>query len=57
MHRREDLYGPDANDFRPERWDGNKLERQVGWGFMPFHNGPRICLGSKYFENDDKEFS
>lgn len=46
MHRRKDLYGPDATDFRPERWEGTELEH-IGWGFMPFHGGPRICLGSK----------
>ncbi|KAL9601248.1 MAG: hypothetical protein Q9219_002653 [cf. Caloplaca sp. 3 TL-2023] len=46
MHRSKSLYGPDANDFRPERWEGAELEH-VGWGFMPFHGGPRLCLGSK----------
>lgn len=48
MHRRKDLYGPDAEEFRPERWEGNELD-QIGWGFMPFHGGPRICLGRECF--------
>lgn len=47
MHRRKSLYGEDADEFRPERWEGSDLEH-IGWGFMPFHGGPRICLGSKY---------
>lgn len=47
MHRRNDLYGPDANEFRPERWEGGDLDR-ISWGFMPFHGGPRLCLGSKF---------
>jgi cytochrome P450 len=47
MHRHKDLYGDDANEFRPERWEGSEL-KNIGWGFMPFHGGPRICLGSKY---------
>ena len=44
MHRRKDLYGDDADDYRPERWDGLR----PGWGFLPFNGGPRICLGREY---------
>lgn len=47
MHRHKDLYGDDANEFRPGRWEGPELQH-IGWGFMPFHGGPRICLGSEY---------
>lgn len=46
MHRLKSLYGEDASEFRPERWAGSELD-DIGWGFMPFHGGPRICLGSK----------
>ncbi|PYI24336.1 cytochrome P450 [Aspergillus japonicus CBS 114.51] len=45
MHRREDLYGPDARSFRPERWEENAIR---GWDFLPFNGGPRICLGQQY---------
>ena len=47
MHRRTDLYGPDANEFRPEIWEGSDLLHRIGWGYMPFHSGPRICLGQE----------
>ncbi|KAL8951544.1 MAG: hypothetical protein Q9222_002482 [Ikaeria aurantiellina] len=47
MHRRKDIYGPDADEFRPERWQDGKLDH-VGWGFMPFHGGPRLCLGKDF---------
>jgi len=44
MHRRTDLWGADAEDFRPERWEGRKSD----WSFLPFNGGPRICLGQQY---------
>ncbi|RJE21193.1 Cytochrome P450 [Aspergillus sclerotialis] len=49
MHRREDLYGKDAEYFRPERWDEDlplfRDEKTAAWGYLPFNGGPRICLG------------
>lgn len=47
MHRRKDLYGEDAEEFKPERWldeDGKKGLR-VGWEYLPFNGGARICIG------------
>lgn len=31
MHHRKDLWGDDAEDFKPERWEG----RKPGWDFLP----------------------
>ena len=45
LHRRQDLWGEDATSWRPNRWDGRKL----GWEFVGFSGGPRICLGRKLF--------
>lgn len=47
MHRRKDLYGEDAEEFKPERWLGEKSLRP-GWEFLPFNGGPRICLGQQF---------
>jgi cytochrome P450 len=44
MHRRKDMWGPDAEEFRPERWDG----RKSGWEYLPFNGGPRICIGQQF---------
>jgi cytochrome P450 len=44
MHRRKDIYGDDALDFRPERWERDLL-KDVGYGYLPFNGGPRTCLG------------
>ena len=43
MHRRKDIFGADANDFRPERW----VRLRPGWAFLPFNGGPRTCLGQQ----------
>ncbi|KAM3424167.1 hypothetical protein BST61_g11290 [Cercospora zeina] len=50
MHRRKDIYGPDAEEFRPERWiaEENETPLRPGWGFLPFNGGPRICIGQQY---------
>jgi len=45
MHRRKDLWGQDAEEFRPERWVG----RKPGWEYLPFNGGPRICLGRECY--------
>lgn len=41
MHRRKDLYGEDAEEFKPERWE----TLRPGWEYLPFNGGPRICIG------------
>ena len=41
LHRRHDIYGSDADDFRPERWE----TLEPGWAYVPFGGGPRVCLG------------
>lgn len=46
VHRRKDLYGEDAEEFRPERWEDGSLD-ESGWGYLPFNKGPRLCLGRK----------
>lgn len=33
MHRRKDLYGDDAEEFRPERWETIR----PGWEYLPFN--------------------
>lgn len=48
LHRRKDLWGEDAEVFRPSRWEGRKL----GWEFIGFSAGPRVCLGQQYALNE-----
>ena len=44
-HRMKEYYGKDAEEFRPERWADLK---NIGWAYMPFSSGPRICLGQQF---------
>ena len=44
MHRRKDIWGEDADQFKPERFIG----RKYGWEFLPFNGGPRICIGQQF---------
>jgi cytochrome P450 len=45
MHRIPEFFGEDATVFRPERW----AEIRPTWAYMPFHAGPRTCIGRKCF--------
>ncbi|KAL8662427.1 MAG: hypothetical protein Q9202_004748 [Teloschistes flavicans] len=44
LHKRKDLWGEDAEDFRPMRWQGEK----ASWNFLPFGGGPRNCIGQQF---------
>lgn len=50
MHRRKDLYGDDADIFRPQRWLDTEEQRglRMGWEYLPFSGGPRVCPGRKF---------
>ncbi|KAK3377285.1 cytochrome P450 [Lasiosphaeria ovina] len=52
--RRTNVFGPDAREFRPERWDspkeggdGEELQRCLD-AFVAFSAGPRRCIGEDF---------
>lgn len=47
IHRDKDIYGKDADIFRPERWLEPEM-RKIGFAYTPFGGGPRICLGQQF---------
>ncbi|KAK1763636.1 cytochrome P450 [Phialemonium atrogriseum] len=49
MNRQEDIWGPRVEDFRPTRWDGEKL----GWHCIPFSGGTRIYMGQQFALNEE----
>lgn len=55
MHRREDLWGPDALIFDPARFLDERLHKYLipnPFIFLPFNAGPRICLGQQFAYNE-----
>ncbi|KAH6980536.1 cytochrome P450 [Ilyonectria destructans] len=44
MQRRRDLC-PDADKFRPERWEHWRPKPHE---FIPFNSGPRLCIGQQF---------
>ncbi|OHE93460.1 cytochrome P450 [Colletotrichum orchidophilum] len=51
MNRSRTTWGPDADQFRPERWlvDGKVIKKSTS-EFPVFNGGPRTCLGKKMAE-------
>lgn len=59
MHRREDLWGPDALVFDPDRFLDDRLQKYLlpnPFIFLPFNAGPRICLGQQFAYNETSLF-
>ena len=54
MNRSTNIWGPDAKEFRPERWleeggiHGNADSIQGYHHLLTFSDGPRICLGRSF---------
>lgn len=50
IHRRKDVWGEDAEQFRPERWlpEGQKVFRPGPFEFFPFGGGRRACIGANH---------
>ncbi|KAI0860248.1 cytochrome P450 [Xylaria cubensis] len=52
IHHSKDIWGADADDFRPERWaEATPRQRNA---FIPFSYGPRSCVGRNVAEMEMK---
>nr|GAT51517.1 predicted protein [Mycena chlorophos] len=59
MHRRPDLWGPDALQWDPERFIDQRLHKYLTpnpFIFLPFSAGPRICLGQQFAYHETSVF-
>ncbi|KAG6337191.1 hypothetical protein ID866_1905 [Astraeus odoratus] len=59
IQRNKALWGPDADNFDPERWiDPTRLSKYTSnpTMFTPFSAGPRICIGQNYAYNEASYF-
>ncbi|KZT09730.1 cytochrome P450 monooxygenase pc-3 [Laetiporus sulphureus 93-53] len=55
MHRRTEYWGPDAQEFDPDRFLDERVTKYLTpnpFIFLPFNAGPRICLGQQFAYNE-----
>lgn len=50
IHRSQEIWGPDAEEFVPERWSPERLTPRQKAAFIPFSHGPRACVGRNVAE-------
>jgi len=54
LHRSTLIWGEDALIFDPERWTDERTKSIGAYEFLPFHGGPRRCLGFDLAYNEVK---
>ena len=48
IHHSKDVWGDDAEEFKPERFEKENLDKIHPYALIPFTKGPRMCLGYRY---------
>ncbi|CAJ0945149.1 unnamed protein product, partial [Mesorhabditis belari] len=52
VHYSKEIWGDDAKEFVPERWEEGKPRHQLAW--FPFGAGPRQCIGMRLALMEEK---
>lgn len=47
-HRDPRWWGPDAEEFKPERWENDAQSNRPKFSYFPFGAGTRICIGEQF---------
>ncbi|MEZ0283373.1 cytochrome P450 [Methyloceanibacter sp.] len=48
VNHRDQIFFPDPEEFRPERWQDGLAKRLPKFAYFPFGGGQRICVGSTF---------
>ncbi|KAL9658766.1 hypothetical protein ABK040_005921 [Willaertia magna] len=56
LHHDPDIWGEDANEFRPERFNEKERKERPPCSFLPFGLGQRKCLGNNFSLLEQKVF-
>ena len=56
VHHSDVYYGPDVDEFRPERFEGEEGKRIHNFAHVPFSSGSRVCVGNNFSLVEQKLF-
>ncbi|KAJ3685063.1 hypothetical protein LUZ61_014227 [Rhynchospora tenuis] len=48
LHRNPETWGPNADEFNPERFAQGIAKASVQGAYLPFSGGPRVCIGQNF---------